>query len=385
MDLFYTSEENEFRRELRDFLDRELAPIANRVEESDKVPFDFIRKLGAAGYMGIKHSKEFGGNEKGLVYDHIVSDEICYHSAAVDIVRAQSAMYFGMPISRWGTGEQKSEILPGIIAGEKFGSIAITEPRGGSDAAYMETTATLRGDEFVLNGEKTWITNASFADFLCVFAITDPNAHPHRGMTAFLVRSSNPGFKILRKLRTMGVTGGSHCHIQFKDCVVPQKDVIGRVNEGWTVLTDELASERVDIASRGLGCARRAMDEAVRYTASRTQFRKKLREFEAVSFKIADMRVAIDAARLLIIRAARLYDEGLTVTTEAAIAKLFASEASFNVAHNAMQVLGAYGYSKDSIVERIFRDTRVYGFGGGTSEMMRLLIQREVYKESGVL
>lgn len=385
MDPVYTSEENEFRRSVREFLARELPAVAQRVEESDEVPFDFMRKLGAEGYLGLLHSRKYGGNEKGLIYDHILSEEICYHSAAVDIVRAQSALYFGLPISRWGTEEQKAEVLPGIIAGEKFGSIAITEPRGGSDAAYMETTARRHGDAYVLNGEKTWITNSGFAEFLCVFAITDPDVHPHRGMTAFLVRSSNPGFKVLRKLETMGVRGGSHCHIRFENCVVSERDVIGRVNGGWDVLTDELASERVDIASRSLGCARRAMDEAVRYTASRMQFRRKLREFEGVSFKVADMKVSLDAARLLIVRAARLYDGGVPAAAEAAIAKLFASEAAFRIANDAMQLHGAHGYSKDAVVERLFRDTRVYGFGGGTSEIMRFLIQREVYRESGLL
>ncbi|MBC8337356.1 MAG: acyl-CoA dehydrogenase family protein [Alphaproteobacteria bacterium] len=385
MNLLYTDKENAYREELRAFLNQELAPIAAHIEETDEVPFDFMRKLGAKGYMGILHSKKYGGNELGLIYDHIVSEEICYHSAAVDIIRAQSTLYFASPISRWGTEKQKTEILPGIIRAEKFGSIAITEPRGGSDAAYMTTRADTEGDGFVLNGEKTWITNAGFADFLCVFAITDTDAHPHQGMTAFLVRTNNPGFKILRKIETMGVRGGSHCHIQFENCVIPGDDVIGEVNRGWEVLTDELASERVDIASRGLGCARRAFEEAVRYTAHREQFRKKIREFEGVSFKIADMKVALEAMRLLIIRAARQFDEGQPTENEAAIAKLFASEASFRIADDAMQVHGAYGYSKDAEVEKIFRDTRVYGFGGGTSEIMRYLIQREVYKEFDLL
>jgi hypothetical protein len=385
MDLFYSDEENAFRAEVREFLARELAPIVAHVERDDEVPFEFFRKLGAAGYMGILHSRKYGGNERGLIYDHILSEEICYHSAAVDIVRAQSVLYFAAPISRWGSERQKEEVLPPLIRGEMFGSIAITEPRGGSDAAYMETRARREGDKFIINGEKTWITNAGFATYICLFAITNPDVHPHRGMTAFLVRTDNPGFKVLRKIETMGVRGGSHCHIQFKDCAVPVSDVIGDIDRGWEVLTDELASERVDIASRGLGCGRRAFEEAVRYTAKRTQFRRKLREFEGVSFKIADMKVALDAARLLIVRAARLFDMGRPAAAEAAVAKLFASEAAFQIANQAMQVHGAHGYSKDAVVEKIFRDTRVYGFGGGTSEIMRFLIQREVYKEFGLL
>lgn len=385
MDLAYTEQENAFRAEVRDFLARELAPIAQRIEDNDEIPFEFMHRLGAAGYMGILHSREYGGNGKGLIYDHIVSEEICYHSAAVDIIRAESAVYFGVPLSRWGSDAQKREILPAVIRGEKFGSIAITEPRGGSDAAHMETRAHRDGDGWVIEGEKTWITNASFATWVGVFAITDPDVHPHKGMSLFLVRTDNPGFKVLRKIETMGVRGGAHCHIRFEGCRVAESDLIGPLNRGWEILTDDLTSERVDIASRGLGCGRRAFDEAVRFTSQRVQFGRRIREFEGVSFKIAEMKVALDAMRMLIVRAARLYDEGKPAMLEAAVAKLFASEASFRIANDAMQVHGAYGYSKDTIVEKIFRDTRVYGFGGGTYEIMRYLIQREVYREAGLL
>jgi alkylation response protein AidB-like acyl-CoA dehydrogenase len=385
METFYSEEERDFRARLADFLKKELAPISEEVERKDEVPFEFFRKLSDHGFMGAMHQKQYGGTGQGIIYDHIVSEEICYHNVAVDIARAQSVMYFGLPISRWGTKEQKERCLPGILKGEKFGAIAITEPRGGSDAAYMETNAKRDGRKFILNGEKTWITNSGFASHFCVFAITDPSVHPKNGMTAFLVDGDNPGFKILRKIETMGVRGGSHCHIRFEDCVVPEKDVIGKVNQGWEVLVDELASERIDIASRGLGCGRRAFEEAVKFSAMREQFRKKIRQFEGISFKIAEMKAMMDASRALIVRAARRYDKGLPAVSEAAIAKLVASESAFRIADMSMQIHGAYGYSKDAVVERIFRDSRVYGFGGGTTEMMKFMIQRDVYKEFGYL
>jgi len=383
MDLLYTKEENKFRMNLAQFLNKELAPIAEEIEKGDEIPFDFLRKLGAKGYMGVLHPKELGGSEKGLLYNHIVSDEICYHSAATDISRAVSTVYFGVPVNHWGTSGQKRKYLPPIIKGLKFGALAITEPRGGSDAAGMHTNAVRKGDIYVLNGEKTWISNSSFASFICVLAITNRKVHPHLGMSALIVEKGTPGFKVIKNLKSMGVLGSSHSHIQFENCKVPQANLLGKENEGWAILMDELQSERIDIASRGLGCARRAFEEAVKYSATREQFGRKIKQFEAISFKIADMKVALDAARLLIVRAARLYDAGLSIEKEAAIAKLFASETSFRIADQALQVHGAFGYSKDSIIERLFRDTRVYGFGGGTSEIMRFLIQREVYKEFG--
>ncbi len=383
MDLFYTEEENRFRTNLGRFLKAELEPIAEEVENKDEVPFEFLKKLGEEGYMGVLHPKEFGGTAKGLIYNHIVSEEICYYSPATDISRAVSTVYFAVPVNHWGTPEQKRKYLPPVIKGLEFGALAITEPRGGSDAAGMQTNAARKGDIYILNGEKTWISNSSFASFICVFAITNHDAHPHQGMSALIVDQGTPGFKLIRNLRSMGVLGSSHSHIKFEDCKVPKANILGKENEGWAILMDELQSERIDIASRGLGCARRAFEEAVKYSANREQFGRKIKKFEAISFKIADMKVALDAARLLIVRAARMYDQGLSIEKEAAIAKLFASEASFKIADQALQVHGAFGYSKDSIIERLFRDTRVYGFGGGTSEIMRFLIQREVYKEFG--
>jgi alkylation response protein AidB-like acyl-CoA dehydrogenase len=383
MDLFYTEEENKFRTNLRRFLEAELEPIAEEVENKDEVPFEFLKKLGAEGYMGVLHPKEFGGTAKGLIYNHIVSEEICYYSPAADISRAVSTAYFGVPVNHWGTPEQKRKYLPPIIMGLEFGALAITEPGGGSDAAGMQTNAARRGEVYILNGEKTWISNSSFASFICVFAITNHDVHPHQGMSALIVEKDTPGFKVIKNLKSMGVIGSSHSHIRFEDCRVPIANIVGKENEGWAVLMDELQSERIDIASRGLGCARRAFEEAVKYSANREQFGRKIKQFEAISFKIADMKVALDATRLLIIRAARMYDQGLSIEREAAIAKLFASEASFKIADQALQVHGAFGYSKDSIIERLFRDARVYGFGGGTSEIMRFLIQRGVYQEFG--
>jgi alkylation response protein AidB-like acyl-CoA dehydrogenase len=383
MDLLYTKEENEFRMNLSHFLNKELAPMAEKIEKSDEIPFDFFRKLGANEYMGVLHPKEFGGSEKGLLYNHIVSDEICYYSAATDITRAASTVYFGVPVNHWGTLGQKKKYLPPIIKGLEFGALAITEPTGGSDAAGMHMNVVEKGGVYVLNGEKIWITNSSFASFICVFAITNPKVNPHLGISAFIVEKGTPGFKVIKNLKSMGVFGSSHSYIQFENCKVPRANLLGKENEGWNVLMDELQSERIDIASRGLGCARRAFEEAVKYSATREQFGRKISHFEGISFKIADMKVALDAARLLIVRAARLYDQGLSIEKEAAIAKLFSSEASFRIADQALQIHGAFGYSKDSIVERLFRDTRVYGFGGGTSEIMRFLIQREVYKEFG--
>ncbi|MFC1895761.1 acyl-CoA dehydrogenase family protein [Thermodesulfobacteriota bacterium] len=383
MSFMYTQEEQEFRLQLREFLKEELEPLVSKIESEDLSPVEFVKKLGAKGYMGSLYPEELGGTSKGLVYDSIVSEEVAYVSPVTDTCRSVTSIMSSAPIYRFGTDEQKQRYLRPLISGQAVGAIAISEPTGGSDAAGMRTQAVRDGDNYIINGQKHWITNAGIADFITLFAITNPDVHPHQGMSAFIVETKTPGFNVLFHPEVMGLRGVPHSRIAFDDMVLPVDNRLGEENQGWHVLTDELASERINIASRVLGAANRCYEEALRHSATREQFNRKIRTFEGVSFKIAEMKCDLDAARMLILRAARMYDQGLRVEKEAAIAKLFTTERGFQIADKALQIHGAQGYCKASPVEQFFRDIRAYRLGGGTDEIMKFLIQREEYREFG--
>ena len=383
MSLMYTDEEQEFRAGLRDFLKEELEPLVPQIESEELSPVEFTRKLGEKGYMGSLYPKELGGTGKGIVYDSIVSEEVAYISPVTDTSRSVTSIMSSAPIYRFGTQEQKEKYLRPLIDGKAVGAIAISEPTGGSDAAGMLTRAERKGDNYVINGQKHWITNAGIADFITLFAITNPDVHPHEGMSAFIVETKTPGYRVLFNPEVMGLRGVPHSRIEFENVELPAWNRLGEENQGWHILTDELASERINIASRVLGASRRCYEESVKHSATREQFGRKIRSFEGISFKIAEMKCDLDAARMLILRAARLYDEGQRVEKEAAIAKLFATERGFLLADKALQIHGARGYSKENPVEQFFRDIRAYRLGGGTDEIMKFLIQREEYKAFG--
>lgn len=383
MDLMYTDEEERFRLELRGFLEQELSPLVDEIEAEKLSPKGFIKKLGAKGYMGSMYPKEVGGTGLGLISDSIVSQEVAYISPVTDTCRSVTSVMSAAPIYRFGTEEQKEKYLRPLITGQAVGAIAISEPGGGSDAAGMKTRAERQGDFYIIDGQKHWITNAGIADYITLFAITNPDVHPHQGMSAFVIETSMPGFSVLHNPEVMGLRGIPHSHISFEKMAVPASNLLGKENNGWHVLTDELASERINISSRVLGAARRCYDEAVKHSATREQFGRKIRTFEGISFRIAEMKCDLDAAHLLILRAARMYSQGVRVEKEAAIAKLFTTEHGFQIADKALQIHGGTGYWKGSPVEQFFRDIRAYRLGGGTDEIMKFLIQREEYRDFG--
>lgn len=383
MDLMYTEEEEKFRLELREFLEQELSPLVWQIEDEELSPKEFIKKLGDRGYMASMYPKEVGGTGRGLVYDTIVSEEVAYLSPVTDTSRSVTSVMAAAPIYRFGTKEQKEKYLRPLILGQAVGAIAISEPGTGSDAAGMQTRAERRGDSYIISGQKHWITNGGIADYITLFAITNPDVHPHQGMSTFVIETNTPGFSVLRNPPVMGLHGIPHSHITFEDMAVPASNLLGKENEGWQILTDELASERINISSRVLGAARRCYEEAVKHSATREQFGRKIRAFEGVSFKIAEMKCDLEAARLLILRAARMYDQGMRVEKEAAIAKLFTAERGFQIADKALQIHGGTGYWRESPVEHFFRDIRAYRLGGGTDEIMKFIIQREEYRDFG--
>jgi len=383
-DVFLTLEEVEFRERVRKFCAREIAPLSDLIEKIGDYPREILRKMGKEGFLKVHHKIESEGSGKGLSYEVIVAEEVSAVSASTEMSRLASVTLYGMPISRFGTIEQKRAYLAPVLLGEKIGALGVTEPDVGSDVAGMKTKAEKDGEDYLINGEKRFITNGSIADFLVVFAITSPDVHAHKGMSAFIVESSRPGFEVVKDFELMGMRGARVAHLRFNNLRVPCENLLGKENAGFTVLMDELDSERTAIAAGMVGTARAAYEVAVKYSTERVQFDVPIRQFEGISFKVADMTVNIEAARLLTLQAARRIDNGLKATKEAAMAKLYATETAVEVTNDALQVLGGIGYSKEYPVERYVRDARLMTIGGGTSEIMKYLIQREVYKEFGL-
>ncbi|OLE68855.1 hypothetical protein AUF78_14030 [archaeon 13_1_20CM_2_51_12] len=380
MALFETIPEVRFREKVQRFAKEHIAPVAQKVEEG-MFPREILQKLGEQHFLGAAFSRTDGGLGLGWSYEVIVAEEVSAVSAATEMARLASGALYAAPLAYFASREQKLEFLRPVLAGHKVGALALTEPGAGSDAGSIKTRAKRRGQEFVLNGEKRFITNGGVADFLFVFAVTDATKPPKSGVSALVVPRESKGVQIVKTYGLLGMHGANVVHLRFRNVVVPEENVVGGLHRGFPILLDELDRERPAVAAGMLGIARSAFESAVDYSSKREQFGRPIKEFEGVSFKLSDMLVKLEAARLLILKAARLLDEGKLARLEGAIAKLFATESAFEITHQALQVHGGIGYTKDLPMERYFRDARFMMIGGGTSEIMRFLIQREIYKE----
>jgi alkylation response protein AidB-like acyl-CoA dehydrogenase len=383
--VLFTEDEIKFRKDVRKFVEQELLPVSEEIERKEDFSLvrRFIAAAGKRGYLGSPFPAKYGGTEKGMGFEIIVAEEVSAVNPGTDMSRAASSVFYSMPVFKFGNEEQKKKYLVPVIRGEKIGAIGITEPDVGSDTAGMKTKAKLEGKEYVINGEKRFITNGSQADYLCVFAITNTHVHPHKGMSAFLVEKGMRGFTAVKDYELLGQHGAKVSHLKFEDVRVPAENMIGNESEGFRVLMDELDRERVCIAAQALGYARTPFEAAVKYSNERAQFDNKIRAFEGVSFKIAEAAMKIEAAKLLTLEAARMLDKGIPATKQATMAKVYSTETAFEVASNALQILGGIGYTREYPVERMLRDSRLMMIGGGTAEVLRFLIQREVFKELG--
>jgi alkylation response protein AidB-like acyl-CoA dehydrogenase/acyl dehydratase/putative sterol carrier protein len=383
-ELIYTQDERDFRHQIRKFVEREIKPMKLNIEARNFDHRSFFKKLAGAGLCGLLIPEEYGGSKKPFMYQLIAGEEISTVAPSATMMFGASCTLSAIPILRFGTEEQKKKYLPPLAKGDKIGALAITEPSVGSDTAGMETKAVWDDSEqcWVLNGEKRYITNGSIADQIVVFAITDSSVDSKSGMSAFIIETSWKGFSVERDFSLMGRGGAYASHIKFKNIKVPKNNLLGKLNQGFLILMDELDSERIGIAAEALGCMRASFEIAVDYSQQRIQFDRPISRFEGVSFKIADMATKMRAARLLVVTAARMVENGLHCTKEATIAKLYATEASVDVCDSAIQICGGAGYVKDYFpLEQFYRDARLGTIGGGTSEIMRYLIQREVYIE----
>ncbi len=380
MSFILSNQEIQFQKRVRAFVSRHVAPIAQQVEDG-KFPRDVLTKLGRDRLLGCPFPKSDGGLGLGWTFETIVAEEVSAVSAATEMARLASAALYAAPLAYFANENQRHEFLRPVLSGEKIGALALTEPGAGSDTGSMKTNARKKPGYFLLNGEKRFITNGGMADYLFVFALTRSKGPVKDGTSGFLVPREQAGVKVVATYRLLGMKGANVVRLRFRNVKIPVENLVGGLNHGFRILLDELDRERPAVAAGMLGIARSAFLAAVKYSSSRMQFGRSISKFEGVSFKVADMAVRLEASRLLIRNAAQLMDQGKRITKEGAIAKLYATEAAFKIANEALQVHGGIGYTSELPVERYFRDARFMMIGGGTSEIMRYVIQREVYRE----
>lgn len=375
---FRLSEEHElFRRTARDFAQKELEPRAKEFEEQHAVPPEILKKLGELGYLGLMVPEEYGGVGADTLSYAIVMEELSRACASTSTVVSVQNSLVEFPIAEFGTPEQKQKYLPKLATGEWIGAFGLTEPESGSDAAGMKTTAVRDGDFYVLNGSKRFITNAAFAQVFVVFALTDPEAG-NKGVSCFLVERETPGFTVGEEEDKMGIRGTSTCELFFEDCRVPAENLLGEENRGFKIAMLTLDAGRIGIAAQAVGIAQAALDEALKYAQERVAFGKPLAAFQAIQFKLAEMKTKVEAARLLTYQAAWKKDAGEDYILESSLAKLYAAEIASEVADAAVQIHGGYGYIRDYKVERLYRDARITRIYEGTSEIQKLIIARRL-------
>ena len=382
MDFEYTAEQIQLRREVREFAQAEIAPHVLEWDENQIFPLEVIRKLGSLGYMGAIFPEEYGGAGLGYVDYAIIIEELSRVDGSVGIIVAAHTSLCSNHIYKAGSEEQKRKYLPKLASGEWIGCWSLTEPEAGSDAAGTRTTAIPCGDDWVLNGSKTFTTNAHYSDVCVAMAVTDRGAAQH-GISAFILEKGMPGFRAGKKENKLGLRASATGEVIFSNCHLAQSQLLGKKGEGFIDSLKTLDGGRVSIAALSIGMAQGAYDAALRYSKLRKQFGRPISEFQAIQHKLVDMAMEIDAARLLNYRAAWMLDRGKRVTRESSMAKLFASEAAVRIAGEAVQIHGGYGFIKDYPVEKFYRDVKLCTIGEGTSEIQRLVIARQLLKEQG--
>jgi butyryl-CoA dehydrogenase len=379
MNFDLTEEQRQVRELCRQFANEELRPNARKWDADHQFPAAAVAKLGEMGLLGVAVPSEWGGAGMDNVSYAVAMEEISRGCAGTGVIMSVNNSLYCDPVMKFGTEEQKREFLVPFARGEKLGAYALTEPMSGSDAAEMRTLAVKRGSEYVLNGTKNFITNGPQADAILVFAMTD-RAKGHKGISAFLVPTSARGFTRGKPDEKVGIRASGSCTLFFEDVVLPERHRLGGEGEGFKVAMQTLDGGRIGIAAQALGIAQAAYEEAVAYAKERKAFGQPITQFQAIQFMLADMATEIDAARLLVWRAAALKDKGVRHSAESAMAKLYASEMCERVTSKAIQVHGGYGYVKEYDVERHWRDSRITEIYEGTSEIQRLVIAASVLK-----
>lgn len=369
------------RETVRDFSQHEIAPRAAEIDKTNQFPIDLWPKLGALGLHGITVEEEYGGAGLGYLEHCIAMEEISRGSASVGLSYGAHSNLCVNQIRRNASEAQKKKYLPKLISGEHVGALAMSEPGAGSDVVSMKTRADKKGDRYIINGSKMWITNGPIAQTLVVYAKTDPNAGP-RGITAFFIEKGMKGFSTAQKLDKMGMRGSDTGELVFEDCEVPEENVMGSIGKGVNVLMSGLDYERAVLAAGPLGIMQACMDVVMPYVHERKQFGQPIGNFQLVQAKVADMYVVMNAARAYVYAVAKSCDRGETTREDSAGAILYAAERATQCALDAIQLLGGNGYINDYPTARLLRDAKLYEIGAGTSEIRRMLIGRELFEKS---
>ncbi len=372
-----TQEQEQLRKEIRDFAAREIAPNVLRWDEASEFPLEVVKKLGEMGLMGVIFPVELGGAGLGYVDYALAVEELSAVDGSIGIIVASHNSLCTNHIFLAGSEEQKQKYIPQLASGKWLGAWALTEPGSGSDAGSARTTAVRKGDRWVLNGNKTFITNGHYADVSVIIAVTDKTKGT-RGFSAFVVEKGTPGFRPGKKENKLGLRASDTSELIFEDCEIPSGNLLGKEGDGFVDSMRVLDGGRISIAALSLGIGRGAFDAARGYVKQRHQFGKAISEFQGIQWKLADMATQLDAARLLTLRAAVMKDAGQKTTLESSMAKLMASEVAVKICDEAVQLHGGYGFIKDYPVEKFYRDVKLCTIGEGTSEIQRLIIAREI-------
>ncbi len=383
MDLELTEEHKMIRKMVRQFAEKEVAPIAAEMDERAEVPFENIKKMGELGLLGLTVSEEYGGGGMDTVSYCIATEELSKACASTAIVMGVQNSLVCHGIEKFGTEDQKQRFLVPLAEGRFIGAFALTEPEAGSDAAAQKTTMVLDGDEYIVNGTKNFITSGAFADIILLFGVTDKSLG-YRGTTALLVEKGTPGFSVGKEENKLGIRAADTSELVFEDCRVPVANRLGEEGQGFKIAMTDLDAGRISVAAQALGISEAAYEAALEYAKAREQFGQPIAKFQGIQWMLADMATRIEASRLLIYNAALAKDRakgsGARYSKEAAMAKLYASETASWVTDLAIQIHGGYGYVKDYPVERYYRDARVTRIYEGTSEIQRLVIAAQILR-----
>lgn len=371
---FNLSKEHQLLRDMyRSFAENEVKPLAEEVDEEERFPYETVEKLARYGFLGIPFPKEYGGQGADNLAYTMAVEELSKVCGTTGVIVSAHTSLCAAPIYENGTEEQKKKYLPDLLSGKKLGAFGLTEPGAGTDASGQETRAVLEGDNYILNGTKVFITNAGPAETYIIIAMTDKSKGT-RGISAFIVEKSFPGFSVGKKEKKMGIRGSATCELIMENCIVPKENLLGREGKGFGLAMKTLDGGRIGIAAQALGLGEGAIDETINYVKERKQFGKRLSQMQNTQFQLADMHTRMEAARLLVYSAACKKDQKQPYSSDAAMAKLFAAEAASDVTRRCVQLFGGYGYTREYPVERMMRDSKITEIYEGTSEVQKMVI-----------
>ncbi|MGG1572921.1 acyl-CoA dehydrogenase [Fictibacillus sp. NRS-1165] len=380
MNLTFTEEQLMMQKMVRDFAQKEIAPIVDKMDETDQFPAEAVKKMGELGLMGIPIPEKYGGAGMDFTSYIIAINELSKVSATVGVILSVHTSLVANSIYYFGNEEQKQRLIPKLAGGDYLGAFGLTEPGAGSDAAALKTKAVKKGDKYILNGSKIFITNAGAAHLYIVFASTHPEAGP-KGIAAFIVEKGTPGFSVGKKEKKMGLNGSNTCEIIFDQAEVPAENLLGAEGEGFKIAMSNLEAGRIGIAAQSLGIAEAGLQHSLEYAKTRKQFGKPIGAQQGLAFMLSDMATRVEAAKLLTYRAAHMRTMNQPCGKEASMAKLYASQAAMKTAIDAIQVHGGYGYTKEYPVERLFRDAKVCEIYEGTSEIQRVVLSKHLIQD----